>query len=576
HKELVALEADPRSPERGQYRFRQGLIRETAYSTLSKRERRARHLAAARYYETLDDDELAGLRATHYLEAFRAAPEGDEGAALAAQARVALRAAADRAKQLHSPEQARSYFEQAMAVTFNEEDLNDLRMRAASAAWSAGDFDGAESHQRAALAWAHANSGPDEVARLTARLGSWMLERSRIDEAMELLSGALNEPGVSQSVVIELMGQLARGHLFRSEAEQGLAAASRALETAEQLEVSEASLQLIITKSWALSQLGRFREAVALLFGAMQMADDEGEVLPRMRSRFNLSSFSVIDDPYRGLRVAHEAIAIATQFGIAHASIDGNAAHNALLLGDFDEVLRLEADMLDVKSALASSLHGYSAIVAALRGDTEAARERVGLFERQTVGSTSAQDLSLVDYIRAWLALAKGELDDAHRLAIASRDAYAGTGSQLSAVLAAHVALLIGDAHRVRQDRDWLDAHRLAARWLERSGRTVSAGLLAIDGKADEALQAYRRAIEEWRTEELRLDLAFALLERARLLGDIDAGAAVGRNEAAQLFSDMGADGLIDRLETSAALGERQQVRSSVATRSAAGAPATR
>ena len=31
HKELVTLETDPRSPERGQYRFRQGLIREISY-----------------------------------------------------------------------------------------------------------------------------------------------------------------------------------------------------------------------------------------------------------------------------------------------------------------------------------------------------------------------------------------------------------------------------------------------------------------------------------------------------------------------------------------------------------------
>ena len=50
-------------------RFIQAIIREVAYGTLSKRERRARHLAAARYFETLDDQELAGALATHYLAA---------------------------------------------------------------------------------------------------------------------------------------------------------------------------------------------------------------------------------------------------------------------------------------------------------------------------------------------------------------------------------------------------------------------------------------------------------------------------------------------------------------------------
>src|SRR3954454_18750303 len=77
-KELIALETDPRSPERGQYRFTQGLVREVAYAGLGRSERRSRHLAIARYLEALGDDELAGVLATHYVEAYRAAPEGEE------------------------------------------------------------------------------------------------------------------------------------------------------------------------------------------------------------------------------------------------------------------------------------------------------------------------------------------------------------------------------------------------------------------------------------------------------------------------------------------------------------------
>ncbi len=549
HKELVTLEADPRSPERGQYRFRQGLIRETSYATLSKRERRVRHLAAARYYETLDDDELAGVLATHYLEAFRAAPEGEEGAALAAQARVALRAAADRARRLHSPEQARSYFEQAMAVTFNENDLNDLRMRVASAAWAAGDLAGAESYQREALEWARANSGPDRVAQLAARLGAWLLELSRIDEAMELLSAALEEPGVPPLVAIELTGQLARGYLFSDQGELALAAVNRALEEAEQLDAAEESLQLIISKSWALSQLGRFREAVALLIGAKQMADDEGQLWPRVRARFNLSSYSVIDDPRRGLQIALEGIAIDKQFGLPYASMAGNAAGNAFVIGDLDEVLRLREDTPEVKSALMASVHAYAAVAAALRADDEGARGEMALFEEQTVGSTSAQDLAQLRNIEAWLALASGELGEARRLAIESRDMYGGTGAQQAAVMAAHIDLLIGNVDHVAQDLDWLDKHRLAARWLERSRRTVAAGLLTLEGRTDEALSAFRQVIDEWRAEDLRLDLALTLLERAWLLGDADPGAAAGRDEAQELFAATGADGFIARLE---------------------------
>ncbi len=46
-KEVLSLQVDPRSPERGQFSFLQDLLRQVAYETLSRKERKARHLAAA-------------------------------------------------------------------------------------------------------------------------------------------------------------------------------------------------------------------------------------------------------------------------------------------------------------------------------------------------------------------------------------------------------------------------------------------------------------------------------------------------------------------------------------------------
>ena len=100
---------DPRSE--GQHGFTQALLREVAYGTLARRDRRAKHLAAARYYETLGDEAVAGMLATHYVDAYLAAPDGEEGAAIAGQARIALRAAADRASALGSHDQAIAFLE---------------------------------------------------------------------------------------------------------------------------------------------------------------------------------------------------------------------------------------------------------------------------------------------------------------------------------------------------------------------------------------------------------------------------------------------------------------------------------
>src|SRR5918997_2430228 len=84
---------------------------------LTRGDRRARHLAAARYFEALGDEELAGALATHYLDAYRASDEGPEADAVAGHARNALPAAAERALALHSPSQALAYLEPALEVT---------------------------------------------------------------------------------------------------------------------------------------------------------------------------------------------------------------------------------------------------------------------------------------------------------------------------------------------------------------------------------------------------------------------------------------------------------------------------
>src|SRR4029077_14251338 len=110
--------------------FVQALIREVTYNALPKRDRRSRHLAAARFFESLDTDEIAGGLAGHYLAAYQNSTEGAEADAVASQARIALKAAADRAIGLGSYDQALTFLEQAMSVTRDGSDLADLSLRA--------------------------------------------------------------------------------------------------------------------------------------------------------------------------------------------------------------------------------------------------------------------------------------------------------------------------------------------------------------------------------------------------------------------------------------------------------------
>ncbi len=71
-----SLQSDPLSPERGQYGFLQDLVKKVAYDTLSRRERKTLHLAAAEHLRSLgDEDEIVEVVAAHYLDAYRAAPD---------------------------------------------------------------------------------------------------------------------------------------------------------------------------------------------------------------------------------------------------------------------------------------------------------------------------------------------------------------------------------------------------------------------------------------------------------------------------------------------------------------------
>jgi len=77
-KELLSVQADPRSPERGQYGFLQDLVKRVAYETLSKRDRKEKHLAVAAWYEGSwggEEGDVVEVIAAHYLEAYNLAPQ---------------------------------------------------------------------------------------------------------------------------------------------------------------------------------------------------------------------------------------------------------------------------------------------------------------------------------------------------------------------------------------------------------------------------------------------------------------------------------------------------------------------
>ncbi|HEX9235823.1 MAG TPA: adenylate/guanylate cyclase domain-containing protein, partial [Actinomycetota bacterium] len=119
-KELFGVQQDPRSPERGQYGFLQSLLRQVAYETMARRDRKTRHLLVAQFLEEnwgADDDEIVQVVASHYLDAYTSAPDAKDAAEIKAKAREALVRAARRAQSLAAHDESGRYFLRAAELT---------------------------------------------------------------------------------------------------------------------------------------------------------------------------------------------------------------------------------------------------------------------------------------------------------------------------------------------------------------------------------------------------------------------------------------------------------------------------
>ena len=119
-KEVLGVQADPRSPERGQYGFLQDLVRRVAYETLARRDRKTRHLAAAAQLERsfgAAEQEVVEVVAAHYLAAYEAQPDADDALEIKARARELLARAGERAGSLGALGEARRSYEQAAELS---------------------------------------------------------------------------------------------------------------------------------------------------------------------------------------------------------------------------------------------------------------------------------------------------------------------------------------------------------------------------------------------------------------------------------------------------------------------------
>ena len=538
----------------GQYAFVQALIREVAYSTLSLRDRRSRHLAAARYFESIGDDELAGALAAHYLAAYRASTEGPEAEALVAQARIALRAAAERAIALGAPGQAVTFLDRAIEVTDASVDRAELHERAGAAAADAATQEVALGHFEAAERLYEEVGDRPSQARVAARGGYALSVLRRRDEAMARLDRALVE-----------FADLGDDDPdpWRSDARSRASPSSRATtrEPPRWPTWSSPSPNARDCRTWPRmrssrwerrrSTRGRQWQARALVEGARKIAEEATLTETLFRALVMLPSITALDDPRGALATERDGIALARRAGNRTSENRdhlqrgrGRAPDRRLGLGGRASSPRSRNSISTSRASVGD--RAQQVFFEVYRGTFDET-ELPDLHRRTEVLEDRDLHAGLVE-IDGTIAHAAGDWAAAATAWMAVADV-SDLNAPYSLPKAGRAAILAGDAAAAQAAVDRLAALGTKGRAIDADRAAIRAGLAALAGDRAAARTGYRAVMSAYRDLGLPWDEALVGMEAAQWLGDGDAELAGWTETARATFARLGAAPLLARLD---------------------------
>ena len=564
-KELLAVDRDPRSPERGQYGFLQALVQRVAYETLSRRERKEAHLASARYLEEgagLDPDEIAEVIATHYVDALETDRAAQDAESLRVTARDWLCRAGERAAGLAATDDARRAFDAAAALAVEPEERARLLERAGGLASDAGDPETAVDRLESARALYGEASLPHAAARATATMSIALWGLGRGAEALELLEPALDVLGTDEpdEDVARLAAEAARIHHFQGDQPKAMERVEQALAIAEAQNLPVVLSDALNTKSLVLR--GRPNEARALMREALAIALDHDLVYQAIRAYNNLAVLLADEDrPDEARRATEAGFELARARGHQQFTISLGFALSAILLseGDWDGAFALADEI---------PLHGQTAVATQVTGCVFLAEAALARDDRATADTwlqkvadevATSSDLQLQmnkTYLDGFLALSEGR----YAAAIPSFEACLelmlsqGFMDNTSFVLhhAATAALGAGDAEaavRLSARFDDLPAARLTRR-VEVARARIHGNAAAARGDEEDAARSFAVALGTARNLGQPPELGPVLVDYSRWL--VDTGrpeeAAPLLAEARELWVKMGAVVWLERI----------------------------
>ena len=564
-KEVMSLQADARWPERGQYGFLQELLRQVAYETLSRRDRKSRHLAAVaaleRTFEGAEVD-VPEVIAAHLLAAVDAAPDDPDVPEIRARARDALAHAGERAAALAAPEEAQRYFDQAEALAAGDIPARAaLLTRAGTLALHAGDAAGARQRLERAIALYEQADDAYAAARARVAIADVDVSEGKLDEGTRRFESAVSTleqigPSAELAATYATLGRL---RTLRGDLEPAGPVLERALNLAESLVLDETLVQALTSKALILMHESRLVEAELLFEGAVARARAAGLHNAWSRAAVNLAVLFEASDRYASsLALSVELEAQARQRGERDAILGARLGSIASLaaLGRWREALDLLEDEAQAQgSRKALSERAMAVPILCEQGRLE---EAEALF-REEEWQREAEQVDLATAFAAVEArFLRAQKREADALAAAERGlahvelGLGNSGVKRCLVEALELAIALDDRGRAESLLELVDAlppGRLTP-WLRGHRDRFHARLDMSRGEPAPVERRLRRAEALFDEHSLVFDLAVARFEHGEWL------ARQGRAEQAgpllvaarQTFEVLGAMPWLERL----------------------------
>jgi predicted ATPase/class 3 adenylate cyclase len=264
------------------YRFKHVLIREVAYSGLSKTARASHHRKFAQWLKERAGDELLEVRAYHldHASALLAELDGAPPAELADEAAAALEIAGKRALAREANETARKLLVRSVELGPTLE----RRFHAARAAWRMNDFPVVSAEMEDVLRDAREAGDRNLEARsLTALAEVTLLREADVSRAEQLAKKSLEVADTDESRIdaLQVLETVAwwRGRLTESEGY-----AEQALELARRLERPDLESSALLSLAGIYTSRQEDERAEPLISRALALAEESGSLVAKAKA----------------------------------------------------------------------------------------------------------------------------------------------------------------------------------------------------------------------------------------------------------------------------------------------------